>query len=158
MQIEVNGREYQCWHELGHAAACLEWGGDVEFVELLDEEHATGQARARCASTVDGRPKALCGGFAMEYVLLRAGRLAHVDEREITQILFRNATIDREMFWHKTPGADISKEEDEEFMRVAINEVAPVLKASVSRLQVLVDELLSNQRVSGDRIREVLGS
>lgn len=92
----------------------------------------------------------------MEYVLLRSGRLPKVDEREITQVLFKNATIDREMFWNKTPGADISKREDEEFMNVATGVVAPALKLLAPQMQSLVDELLTLQKISGVRIKEVL--
>jgi len=156
MMIDTNGREYQCWHELGHAIACLSWGGEVEFVQLLNEGHSVGQAFARCAPTVKGRPMALCGGFAMEFALLRSGRLAVVDEREITQVLFRNATIDREMYWRKPSGAEFSEEEDREFMTVATNLVAPVLTRCLPQVQILVDQLLETQRVSGDKIKEVL--
>jgi hypothetical protein len=58
MMIDINGREYQCWHELGHAIACLSWGGEVAFVQLLNEGHSVGQAFARCAPTINGRPMA----------------------------------------------------------------------------------------------------
>ena len=86
----------------------LELGWRVEFVQLLNEGHSVGQAVARCAPTVNGRPIAMCGGFAMEFALLRSGRLAVVDEREMTQVLFRNATIDREMYWRRPSGAEFS--------------------------------------------------
>jgi hypothetical protein len=46
MAIEINSLAYQCWHEIGHAFVCLHLGGDVEFVELLDEQQG-GLARAR---------------------------------------------------------------------------------------------------------------
>lgn len=154
--LDINGREYQCWHELGHAIACLTWGGQVEFVQLLNENHSVGQAFARCAPTVNGRPMALCGGFAMEFALLRSGRLAVVDEREMTQVLFRNATIDREMYWRKPSGADFSEEEDRDFMTLAVNVVSPVLIRFLPRLQILVDELLETEKISGERIKEVL--
>lgn len=156
MTLDINGREYQCWHELGHAIACLSWGGQVEFVQLLNEEHSVGQAFARCTPTVIGRPMALCGGFAMEFALLRSGRLAIVDEREMTQVLFRNATIDREMYWRKPSGADFTEEEDRDFMNMAINVVSPVLIQFFPRAQILVDELLETERISGERIKEVL--
>lgn len=156
MMIDINGREYQCWRELGYAIACLSWGGEVQFVQLLSEGHSVGLAFARCAPTVYGRPMALCGGFAMEFALLRSGRLAVVDEREMTQVLFRNATIDRVMYWRKPPGAVFSEDEDQEFMTLATNVVAPVLIRFLPLVQILVDQLLETQKVSGEKIKEVL--
>jgi hypothetical protein len=131
----------------------------VEFVELLDEQQG-GLARARCTTTPGIRQSVACGGFAMEFVLLRSGRLARVDEKEITQILFRNATKDREMFHGRCPVQDdtFTKEEDEAFMTHATVEVAPVFKRHITKMPTIVDELLATKKVSGSRIRSVLQS
>ncbi|KKN92167.1 hypothetical protein LCGC14_0209800 [marine sediment metagenome] len=109
MNLEVNSLEYKCWHEIGHTVVCLHLGGTVEFVEIMGEENeGRGFARARCNTTPDIRPLVLCAGFATEYLLLRKGFLAAIDEKEFTQLIFNNATIDREMYHHVSDQHDFS--------------------------------------------------
>ena len=61
-----------------------------------------------------------CGGFAAEFYLLDKGLAERGpdDERDISQIVFHNATGDREDFWGRKLGRDeaFTKAEDEEFM------------------------------------------
>lgn len=156
MPIEINSLRYQCWHELGHAISCLHFGGDVEFIELIENNNSEGAARARCITTPDIRNNVACGGFAVEFFLLRIGHLGKVDEKAITQIIFRNATKDREMF-HEVSGEHLfSEAEDREFMNHAINNVAPIYSRYLDGMQHLVEEMLTNRRVSGQRIKNVL--
>ncbi len=156
--IEVDGLEYQCWHELGHAITCLHFGGDVEFVELLDDEVLGGRARARCSTTPDIRQSVACGGFAMEFVLLRKGRLGNVDEREIAQTLFRNAGKDRNMFHGRPVDYDdnFTKDEDQAFMTHAIDKVVPILPSYLTRMAIAVNELLKTKRIEGLRLKAIL--
>lgn len=158
MPIAINSLEYQCWHELGHATACLHFGGNVEFIELLDDENVGGLARARCSTTPDIRPMVACGGFAAEFYLLRNGHLPKIDEREITQIIFRNATKDREMFYGRTLGdtEQFSKNEDEAFMHTAIDKVAPIFGKYFDQMRHIVCELMKEREVDGIRIKELL--
>ncbi|MBE4404009.1 hypothetical protein HJ027_22850 [Vibrio parahaemolyticus] len=155
--IHVNSKEYQCWHEIGHAFTCIHYGGDVEFVEFINDSESRGLARARCHTNEDIRHLVACGGFAAEFFLLRAGRLGSVDERWITQELFKNATIDRESFFRKPSGSDFSKEEDTQFMNVAVYTVKPELEQYESKFQVAVGELLANDRIEGNRLKEIMG-
>jgi hypothetical protein len=128
MPIEINSIEYQCWHEVGHATACLHFGGSVEFIELLDSSSANGLARARCRTTPEIRPMVACGGFAVEFFLFRKGRLSLIEEQEMTQVIFRNATKDREIYSGKALSKDdhFTKQEDEKFMGFAISKVTPI--------------------------------
>lgn len=158
MSIVINSNEYQCWHEVGHATACLHFGGDVEFVELIDDETAGGLARARCITTQAIRPSVACGGFAAEFLLLRNGHLEQVDEKEITQIIFRNASKDREMFLGRTlgDGEEFSKEFDEKFMGHAVSIVVPIFNNYFSGMKKIVRELVKEKKVDGERVKYLL--
>lgn len=153
--MKVNSTSYECWHEIGHAFVCIHLGGDVQSVELL-EDHEKGRARARCITNQYIRQRVACGGFATEFVLLRDGDIGTQDEREITQILFKNATIDREMFHSLNSEAELSEAQDREFMNCAINMVAPIIRRYKSLMAKAVDELEKNRCVSGERIKQIM--
>ena len=36
LSLKINDKEYQCWHEVGHAIACINSGGRVELIELIN--------------------------------------------------------------------------------------------------------------------------
>jgi hypothetical protein len=102
------------------------------------------------------RRKVACGGFAAEFVLLRDGDIGPQDEREITQVLFRNATIDREMFHSLEPGAEFTEQQDREFMHCAVDEVAPIIRRYKREIGKAVKELEADGRVSGERVRQLM--
>lgn len=158
MSIVINSLEYQSWHEVGHAIVCLHLGGGVEFVELLDDERASGLARARCSTNTNIRPSVACGGFAAELFLLRNNHLEQVDEKEITQIIFRNATKDREIFCGRTLRDDeiFKKEEDESFMCHAVQKVVPIMGQYFPQMKLIVRELLNERKIHGSKVRELL--
>ncbi len=159
MKIRVDSVEYKCWHEVGHATVCLHLGGDVDFIEFLDGD-ARGHARARCVVTSETERSVACGGFAAEFYLLDKGyaEQGRDDERNISQIVFHNATGDREDFWRRKLGRDeaFTKAEDEEFMRHAIGSVVPIFDQYFLRMQELVRELFDARRVEGRRVKELL--
>jgi len=155
--IRVNSKEYQCWHELGHAFTCLHYGGDVEFVEFVNDPKSKGIARARCSTNTTIRQYVACGGFAAEFYLLRSGNLGNLNEQWIAQEVFKNATIDRELYFNKLPGSNFTKEEDTEFMNLAVQYVKPILERYQSELNVAVQELLRNDRIEGHRLKEIIG-
>ncbi|MEX8505943.1 hypothetical protein [Leptothrix ochracea] len=158
MPIAINSLEYKCWHEVGHATVCLHLGGEVEFIELIDGENADGLARARCSTTTTIRPKVACGGFATEFFLLRNGHLPTIDEKVITQIIFRNATKDREMFCERTldDKNGFELEDDEAFMHMAVNEVAPIVKQYFHQMEQIVGELIKERKVEGSKVKAML--
>jgi hypothetical protein len=133
-------------------------GGDVELIEFLDGD-TRGFARARCVVTSEIERSVACGGFAAEFYLLKNGYAERGcdDERDISQIVFHNATGDREDFWGRKLGRDeeFSKAEDEAFMHHAIG-VAPIFDQYLPRMQELVRELRDTRRVEGRRVKEVL--
>jgi len=157
VDIEINSLEYQCWHEVGHATVCLHLGGDVKFIELPDDEPSGGLAFAQCFAAADICPSVLCGGFAAEFFLLRKGCLSQVDENEITQIMLRHATKDREMFCGRTlsDNEEFTKEDDEAFMNHAVSEVAPIFNWYFQNMRQVVGELVVAKKLDGKRIREV---
>jgi len=159
MKLLVDSVEYQCWHEVGHATVCLHLGGDVDFIEFLDGD-ARGHARARCVVIPEIERCVACGGFAAEFYLLDKGyaEKGRDDERNISQIVFHNATSDREDFWERKLGTDeaFTEAEDREFMNHAIGSVVPIFNQYLSGMQELVRELRDARRVEGRRVRELL--
>jgi len=130
----------------------------VEFIELIDDDSSEGLARARCLTTQPIRQSVACGGFAAEFYLLRAGYLPSVDEKEITQTIFRNAATDREMFkgGKASDHSACTKEDDEAFMNHAVCVVVPILKQYILRMKQIVRELLKDKKLDGKRVKELL--
>jgi len=159
MKIIVDSDEYKCWHEAGHAVACLHLGGDVDFIEFLSG-HTRGHARTRCDPVPGTEKSVACGGFAAEFYLLNNGRAEQSpdDTRDISRVVFHNATADREEFWGRELGQDetFSVEEEEAFMHHAIDVVVPILDQYSSGMKVLVRELCETKRIDGVRMKELL--
>jgi len=153
--MQVNSIAYECWHEMGHAFVCIALGGDVQHVELLND-HELGRARARCITTPNIRQRVACGGFAAEFVLFRDGDIGPQDEKEITQVLFRNATIDREMYHSLASGTATSEAQDREFMNCAIDIVASIIRRHKPAIAKAVQELERDSCVSGQRIKQIM--
>jgi len=85
------------------------------------------------------------------------------DERDISRIVFHNATSDREDFWGRKLGSDevFAEAEDREFMNHAIGShgfggLVPIFNQYFSEMQVLVRELCEARRVEGRRVKELL--
>jgi ATP-dependent Zn protease len=49
-----------------------------------------------------------------------------------------------------------SEEEDREFMNHAVEKVAPIVRQHISKMQLIVDELLKEKKIAGERIKELL--
>lgn len=164
MKIRVDSVEYKCWHEVGHATVCLHLGGDVYFIEFLDND-ARGHARASCFVTPAMERSVACGGFAAEFYLLKYGHAEQGpdDERPINQVVFHNATHDREDFWGRKRGSDgaFTEAEDTEFRNHALGSdgtggVVPIFDLYLSGMKELVRELCHARRVEGRRVKELL--
>jgi hypothetical protein len=160
MKIRVDSVEYKCWHEVGHATVCLHLGGDVEFIEFLDGD-ARGHARTRCVVTSSETERTVaCGGFAAEFYLLHNSYAEQDpdDKRNISQVVFHNATNDREDFWGRKLGRDeaFTEAEDREFMNHAIESVVPIFNLYLPGVRELVRELCDARRVEGSRVKELL--
>jgi hypothetical protein len=163
MKILVDSVEYKCWHEVGHATVCLHLGGDVDFIEFLDDD-ARGQARARCVVTPENERSVACGGFAAEFYLLNNGyaEQAPDDKKDINRIVFDNATIDCHAFGGRKLGDEAFTEaEARVFMNHAIGSdgyggVVPIFNQYFSGMQELVRELCEARRVEGRRVKELL--
>lgn len=159
MKILDDSVEYKCWHEVGHAAVCLHLGGDVDFIQFLDG-HTRGHARTRCMVTPGNERSVACGGFAAEFYLLDKGYAAQEahDERDISQVVFHNATGDREDFWRRRLGKDevFSETEDRSFMHHALGVALPIINQHFSRMQEVVQQLHLSREISGRQVRELL--
>jgi len=159
MKILIDSFEYRCWHEVGHATVCLHLGGDVELIEFLEGD-ARGHARTRCVVTPGIEKNVVCGGFAAEFYLLKSNyaERANGDYRDVSQIVFHNATGDREDFWERKLAGDemFSTAEDEKFMNHAIGSVVPIIEQYFPKMQKLVRVLCDASRVEGSRVKAIL--
>ena len=160
MTIRVDSDEYRAWHEVGHATVCLHLGGDVDGIEFLDGD-AQGHAVAHCVVFSEKMEKIVaCGGFAAEFYLLKQGLAEQGpdDKRKINQVVFHNATNDREDFWGRKLGKDgvFTEEEDTKFRDYAIESVVPMFNPYLPGMQKLVRELLYARKVEGWRVKELL--
>ena len=165
MEILVDSDEYKCWHEVGHATVCLHLGGDVDFIEFLDGD-SRGYARARCVVIEEIERSVACAGFAAEFYLLNNGyaERGSGDYRDLSAIVFHNATSDREDFWGRKLGRDevFTEAEDRAFMNHAIGAdghggMVPIFNRHFSGMQNLVRDLRDSKRVEGKRVKAVLG-
>lgn len=165
MKILVDSVEYKCWHEVGHATVCLALGGDVDLIELLDDD-TRGHARARCVVTSEIERSVACGGFAAEFYLLNNGHaeLGLDDDRNISRVIFHNATSDREDFWGRKLRKDeeFTEAEDRGFMDHAIGSdghggVVPIFNRCLSGMKDLVRDLYEVRKVEGGRVKKLLG-
>lgn len=85
------------------------------------------------------------------------------DDRDINQVVFHNATNDREDFWGRKLGRDeeFSETENREFMNHAVGSdgyggLVPIFNLYLSGMQELVRELCEARRVEGRRVKELL--
>jgi hypothetical protein len=164
MKILVDSVEYKCWHEVGHATVCLHLGGDVDCIEFLDGD-ARGYARTRTVVKSEFERSVACAGFAVEFYLLNNGYADRAldDERDISQIVFDNATIDCLDFWGRDVGSyeGFTEAETRDFVNHAIGSdgyggVVPIFNQYFSAMQELVRELCDARRVEGRRLKELL--
>lgn len=158
MAIALNSREYECWHEAGHALVCAALGGSVEFIEFLDDPASPGKARARCEVTPDIRKYVACGGFATEYYLYISGRLEVAQKQFVTTAL-GNAALDKIIFF----GGDFEQEDgcwpeemDIFFRDFAIKEVAPIVSRNAEAVEAIAILLNKNGRVDKAQISLIL--
>lgn len=164
MKIRIDSDEFKAWHEVGHATICLHLGGDLDGIEFLKED-ARGLAVTRGCDVMPGKERDMaCGGFAAEYYLLRAGCVDGINLNDpsvvaaVSARVFSNAWRDRQDFARRTvtEDNDFTKEEDEEFMRYAIEHVSPIFDLYFARMQIVVRELLAAREIDGARLKELL--
>ena len=83
--------------------------------------------------------------------------------RDISRIVFHNATSDREDFWGRKLGSDeaFTEAEDTGFMNHAIGSdghggMVPIFNKYFSVMREIVRELCEARRVEGSRVKELL--
>jgi hypothetical protein len=164
MKIVLNSDEFKAWHEVGHATVCLHLRGDIRGIKFLEED-ARGFAVTRgCFVMPDTEQSVVCGGFAAEFYLLRAGFIEGVDLNSpevvaaVSDQVFSNAWDDHQKFIGRavTEDNDFTKEEKEKFMNYAITRVAPIFDMYFSEMKLVVSELLTTRKIDGARVRELL--
>ena len=97
-QLISGQRFYIALHEAGHIAITYSLGQSVEFVEILEG----GGARSRVNRISDQAigQQIACGGYAVELLLYKAGKIVHpsgvaVNEKEFIDLGMNNADKDK---------------------------------------------------------------
>jgi hypothetical protein len=160
MKIRVGSSEFNAWHEVGHATVCLHYGGDLDGIELM---RGAGVTRG-CEVRPDKIRDLACGGFAIQYHLMRTERIAGVDPNDADEVaaysahVFSFAWKDQEDFIGRTITEDnqFTKEEDEAFMLYAIERVDPIFDHYFPAMQELVRELCETKKVDGSLVKKLL--
>lgn len=157
MQITINNRKYECWHEAGHATICLLNGLTVELMEIIKDENHFGRARARCETTDNTRPFIACGGFAAEYYLYISNALG-VSEKKFIQTSLVNAFPDKMKFFgtdYEQNNGCWPQEMDILFRDFAISNVAPLIKNNSELVKELANTLFEKEYISKNHINEI---
>lgn len=162
--IRINSDEFKAWHEVGHATVCLHFGGDLDCIEFLKGDQRGFAVARGCTVMPNKEPSVACGGFAVEFYLLRAGYIDEVDLNDpseierVSSLVFSNAWMDRQAFAGRmvTEDNDFTREEDECFMHYSIEHVAPIFDLYFEKMQLVVNELLVDRKIDGIRVRELL--
>jgi hypothetical protein len=164
MVIRFDSDEYKAWHEVGHATVCLHLGGGLDGIEFLERDDRGFAVARGCAVMPDKERSVACGGFAAEFYLLRAGYVDGVDLNdpkvvtEVSARVFSNAWMDQQAFVGRlvTEDNDFTSEESAEFMRYAIEHVAPIFDLYFAKMQIVVSELLADRKIDGERVKELI--
>lgn len=158
--MKINDREYQCWHEAGHAIACINAGGNVEFIELVNDDNTNGLARARCETTNQQmRMDTASGGFAVEYILYK-NKYIDIRERDFIQEAFINSSSDKIPFFNGDYIQDNGywpQHLDKEFRDYAINKAHELLPF-MDKMKIIVNDLMQKERLDGQDIENILNS
>ncbi len=158
--MKINDKEYQCWHEVGHAIACINSGGRVELIELINDADSKGLARARCKTfNQDMRKNTAAGGFAMEYILYKTKRIT-ITEKEFIQEVFINVSLDKIPFFDGNFLQDDGywpKELDVAFKNHAIK-LSNTLLPYLDKIEVIVSKLMEKSKLSGDEVIAIYNS
>lgn len=153
--MEINDKEYQCWHEVGHAIACMESGGEVVSIELASNSNLPYLAKASCKTpTSDMRIHTSAGGFAIEYALLQFGRII-IPEKDFLYEAIENSSQDRSKF---RGDENISDEECLRFFIEYAMELSNDFLPRINKFEKVVNQLIENGKLSGNEIEEIYNS
>jgi hypothetical protein len=163
--IIMDSDEYRAWHEVGHATVCLHLGGELDYIEFLENDTQGFAAVRGCYVTPETEQSVACGGFAAEFLLLQAGLIERVnlnDPKSVSELsarVFSNCWQDHQAFIGRvfTEDNNFSKEEKEAFMNYAIEHVVPILHIYYEKMASVVKELLASRSIDGARVRRLLG-
>lgn len=130
--LENRSRLFICLHEAGHCLAAYEYGGHVESIDFPK----TGDPHATVVRPPAVSKHIACGGFAVEYLLFKSGKIVDGTQRRISQKEFisaamTNAERDKRSFFNGNfveSGGTWPAHMDTEFMTHAIAEVVPRLQ------------------------------
>ena len=150
--MEINDKEYQCWHEVGHAIACMESGGEVISIELANNPTLSYLAKASCKTpTSDIRKHTSAGGFAIEYALFQINRII-ISKKDFLYEAIENSSQDRSKF---RGNENITDEECLIFFIKYAMELSNDFLPRIKKFEKIVNQLIEKRKLSGNEILKI---
>jgi len=153
--MQVNDLEYQCWHEVGHAIACMLSKGQVLSIELSNNKNNPYLAKASCKTPE--RDMKLCtssGGFAIEYALFTSNRI-NISKKEFLIEAKKNCSYDKIKFCKDESLTEVQCEQ--EFIDYA-KDLSKDFLLIMDKLEKIVIKLMEKRKLTGNEIMNIFNS
>lgn len=153
--MEINDIEYQCWHEVGHAIACMLNRGEVVSIELSNDQKNPYLAKASCKTPErDMRLATSAGGFAIEYALYTSNKI-NIPEKEFLIEVMINSSNDRKKFCHNE---NLTKSQCEEIFINYAKNISEEFLLMMDKLEKIVTQLMQKKKLTGNEIASIFNS
>ena len=154
--MEINDIEYQCWHEVGHAVACMLQKGEVVSIELSDNKSNPYLARASCKTpTRDMKLATSAGGFAIEYALFISNKLNNIKEKEFLTEAIQNSSQDRDKF---CSNENLTEDMCEKIFIDYAKQLSEDFLQMMDKLEKIVIQLMKKKKLTGNQIVNIFNS
>lgn len=162
-KIAIGDDLYVALHEVGHVLFAYLLGRHANIIAFTPDSHRS-EARADLSITVITRSRIALGGFAIEYLLFKAGNIVDSTGAAITESVFvqqamKNASSDKQQFFKgdfMESDGTWPAEMDTLFMKEAIK-FADRLHTNVwPKVVALAEVLVSEQQVDRADIELIL--
>ena len=154
---------YIALHEVGHVLFAYLLGRHTNIIVFTPDSYRS-EARANLSITVTTRSRIALGGFAIEYLLFKAGNIVDSSGAVITESAFiqqamKNASSDKQQFFKgdfMESDGTWPAEMDTLFMTEAIKFADRVHPNMWPKVVALAETLVSEQQVDRDGIELIL--
>ena len=153
--MKINDIEYQCWHEVGHAIACMLQQGEVVSIELSNNQNNPYLAKASCKTpTRDMKLATSAGGFAIEYALYISNKI-NITKNEFLIEAIKNSSHDREKFCHNE---NLTDDECKQIFIEYAKEISEEFLLMMNKLERVVIQLMKKKKLTGNQVAMIFNS
>lgn len=151
----INDKEYHCWHEVGHAIACMISKGYVVSIELTNNPTLPYLAKASCQTPETGmKLHTSAGGLAAEYMLYTK-KLIIIEESAFWGEAIKNAEFDIKKFFNN------EIQDEEQCLEIFIDyakQLSEDLLPFIEKMESIVNKLIEKNKLTGDEIVDLLNN